>query len=65
MANQIGTFFESQPEDRRVSGIVDHLRKFWDKRMRRGIYAIVDHGGAGLHPTVVEAIAQMRTTDTA
>ena len=34
MANQIGTFFASQKGDDAVAGIADHIRKFWDPRMR-------------------------------
>jgi formate dehydrogenase subunit delta len=60
MANQIGDFFESQPEPQRVPGIADHIGKFWDKRMRREIYAHVDAGGAGLHPAVIEALARLK-----
>ena len=34
MANQIGKFFASQGRDKAVPGIADHIRKFWDPRMR-------------------------------
>jgi len=38
MANQIGTFFESMPDQAEaLSGIASHLRKFWDPRMRRAL----------------------------
>ena len=39
MANQIGKFFESQGHDQEVAGVADHIRKFWDPRMRKGIRA--------------------------
>ena len=36
-ANQIATFFASYPHDEAVAGIEDHLRKFWEPRMRNQI----------------------------
>ena len=42
MANQIGKFFAHQPHDRRSQSIADHLRKFWDPRMRGTILAHYD-----------------------
>ena len=60
MANQIGTFFASQKHAAAVDSIEDHLRKFWDPRMRKQIYAHLDSGGAGLDPNVREAIASLK-----
>ncbi len=56
MANQIGKFFHSQGHDKAVAGVSEHIRKFWDPRMRAGIFAHLDAGGAGLDPNVREAI---------
>jgi formate dehydrogenase subunit delta len=64
MANQIGKFFESQGHDQEVAGVADHIRKFWDPRMRKGIYAHLDAGGAGLDPNVLEALTTLRKADT-
>ena len=60
MANQIGRFFQSQGHDKAVSGTAEHIRKFWDPRMRRAIFAHLDAGGAGLDPNVREAIASLQ-----
>jgi formate dehydrogenase subunit delta len=60
MANQIGTFFKSQKPETVVSGIADHIKKFWDPRMLRSIYAHVDAGGAGLDPQVLEALQSLK-----
>ena len=62
MANRIGDFFEPQPKHEDVLvGIADHIRKFWDPRMRRELLAAIDAGHAGeLHPVVAEAIAAHR-----
>ncbi|MGA7998620.1 MAG: formate dehydrogenase subunit delta [Bradyrhizobium sp.] len=60
MANQIGKFFDSQGHDKAVPGIAEHIRKFWDPRMRTKIFAHLDAGGAGLDPDVREALATLR-----
>ena len=60
MANQIGKFFQSQGRDKAVAGIAEHIKKFWDPRMRRGIFAHLDAGGAGLDPNVREAIETLK-----
>ncbi len=52
MANQIGAFFASQKGDEAVNGIADHLKKFWDPRMRAALFAHLRAGGEGLDPQV-------------
>ena len=61
MANQIGKFFQSQGHGKAVPGIADHIRKFWDPRMLKAIFAHLDAGGAGLDPDVREAIATLKS----
>jgi formate dehydrogenase subunit delta len=60
MANQIGKFFESQGHDKAVPGITEHIKKFWDPRMRKMIFAHLDSGGAGLAPNVLEALNTLK-----
>ena len=60
MANQIGKFFQSQGHHQEVAGVADHIRKFWDPRMRKAIFAHLDAGGAGLDPNVLEAIESLK-----
>lgn len=59
MANQIGTFFISQEPDKAPAVIADHIRKFWDPRMRAAILDHVRSGGEGLLPQVRLAIEQL------
>lgn len=59
MANQIATFFASQPHGTAVSGIENHIRTFWDPRMRAKILAVMAGGGAGLTPLAQEAIGRL------
>jgi len=60
MANQIAKAFAIQGEARAVPQIVQHIRKFWDPRMRAGIQAHVAGGGAGLEPLAVKAVQQLQ-----
>jgi len=62
MANQIGDFFQAMPDrPEALEGIAQHLKKFWDPRMRRELLAQLDTGGDfGLHPVVAEAIRRHR-----
>ena len=65
MANQIGAFFESQGHDKAVPGIADHIKKFWDPRMLRMIFAHLDAGGAGLKPNALEALTKLQQAEQA
>jgi len=59
MANQIGKFFVAQKHPEGVASMTEHLKKFWDPRMRNAIIAHVDHGGAGLDPIAIEAVRRL------
>jgi formate dehydrogenase subunit delta len=60
MANQIGKFFISQGHDKAVTGVAEHLAKFWDPRMRNTIFSYWETGGAALDPCVREAVGRLR-----
>jgi formate dehydrogenase subunit delta len=62
MANQIGKFFAAQGREKSVEAIADHLKNFWDPRMRAAILADLDAGRANLDPAVREAVGRLRTT---
>ena len=55
MANQMADFFAAQSHDDAVAGIEDHIRKFWDPRMRRAMGEHLAAGAAGLKPLAREA----------
>ena len=59
MANQIGKFFASQGPEQAAAGTADHLRKFWEPRMRAEIVAHLRAGGAGMDPVVRLAVEQL------
>jgi formate dehydrogenase subunit delta len=59
MANQIGKFFAHQPEEKAVASIADHLKKYWEPRMRKAILEHLAAGGAGLDPLTRKAVATL------
>lgn len=59
MANQIAGFFAHGGEAKAVPAIADHLKKFWDPRMRIAIIAHVAAGGAGLAPFALKAVQSL------
>jgi formate dehydrogenase subunit delta len=62
MANQIATFFASQPGAAQDADVAAHLKAYWEPRMLRALYAHVDGGGEGLSPLVIRAVARLRET---
>ena len=56
MANQIGTFFVSQGADTAAAGVAEHIKKFWDPRMREAIVRHVEAGGQGLDEVARKAV---------
>jgi len=48
LANRIGEFFASYPcHEEAVEGVATHIRKFWEPRMRRQLYAHLDGTARG------------------
>lgn len=63
LANRIGDFFTAFPDrDEAIDGVAQHLRKFWEPRMRRRLYAHLDGpaAGEGLDTLVREAVTLRR-----
>ncbi|CUA98878.1 formate dehydrogenase subunit delta [Pannonibacter indicus] len=60
MANQIAKFMETKPHAEGVEGVASHINDFWEPRMRRQLFEIIDTGGQGLRPLVLEASEKIR-----
>ena len=60
MANQIAKFMESKPHDEGLTLLASHINDFWEPRMRRHLFEVLDAGGAGLRPLVREASAAIK-----
>ena len=71
MANQIAAFFNAQGDNGAPAAVANHLKQFWDPRMRAQLIQLVDDGAAmdhdgdkmGLDPSVVEAVRHLRDSD--
>ena len=60
MANQIESFFRSEPDrDLAIAGIENHMKRFWEPRMRKQIVAYLESGGAGLGDLAKAAIRRL------
>lgn len=60
MANQIALFMETKPHEEGLAGLASHINDFWEPRMRRQFFALLDAGAAGFRPLVIEAAARIR-----
>ena len=62
MANQIGEFFSAYPDrDEALEGIANHIRKFWEPRMRLKLFEGIDAGHTGgLTELVAQSLALHR-----
>ena len=62
MANRIGLFFAAQPDrEEALAGIAEHVKKFWEPRMRSRILAALGtEAGAGMSEIVVAALTAHR-----
>ncbi|MGD0501918.1 MAG: formate dehydrogenase subunit delta [Steroidobacteraceae bacterium] len=61
MANDIGNFFRSEPvHTDAVTGIANHISKFWTPRMREKLSAYISqHGNAELDELPREALESL------
>ncbi len=60
MANDIAAFFETQPvREEAVLGMVVHLEKFWEPRMRRRIVHQLHQDASELVPLAREAVSEL------
>ena len=56
MANQIARNLSVQGEDAAIAATAEHIRLFWDPRMKAGILAHCEQGGEGLDPLALKAL---------
>jgi formate dehydrogenase subunit delta len=63
MANGIGDFFSAMPDQEEARrDLATHIRKYWEPRMRRGIFEHLEREqGAGLREIVLVTLKEYRT----
>lgn len=60
MANNIGAFFKSEPDrELAIKGVEQHLRNFWEPRMRSAIIAHAQTHSDEMLDIVVEAVKRL------
>ena len=60
MANSIAAFFNADPDrEAAVAGVANHIKRFWEPRMKVAILAYDAKGGDGLDALVRKALAQL------
>jgi formate dehydrogenase subunit delta len=66
MANQIGQFFESMPDRAEAeAGIANHIKKFWEPRMRSALLAAHDAQETGDLRDIVKSTLTSRRSEVA
>ena len=55
MANQIATAFQTYPEEQAVKETANHIKSFWDPRMRRQLAEIIAKDETALNPIALAA----------
>ena len=58
-ANQIALYFASYPREEAVAGVADHIRMYWEKRMRQQLREYIEQGGGGLNELALEAAKRL------
>jgi formate dehydrogenase subunit delta len=57
--NQIALYFATFPREEAIEGVLDHIMKFWERRMKDQLLDYVAKGNTGLHELVLEAVKRM------
>lgn len=60
MANQISKFMESKPHSEGIALFASHINDFWEPRMRRQLFEVLDAGAQGLRPLAIEAASLIK-----
>lgn len=60
MANNIGSFFKSEPDrELAIKGVEQHIRNFWEPRMRTAIIAHAQTHSDEMLDIVAEAVKRL------
>lgn len=62
MVNDMASYFEAEPDRAlAVEGMVLHMQRFWEPRMRLQIVLYLRGGGTVMVPLACEAVAELGT----
>jgi len=57
MVNEIAAFFAGEDPPKAPENVANHLRRYWDPRMRKQIVEHASNGGEGLTPVAKAGVA--------
>jgi formate dehydrogenase subunit delta len=60
LINQVVIHFGYLPTERAATEVADHVRKFWDPRMKRRLFELVDSEASDFEPVALAAAALLR-----
>jgi formate dehydrogenase subunit delta len=60
LINQVVVHFGYLSTEQAVTEVADHVRKFWDPRMKRRLFELVDSGASDFEPVAVAAAELLR-----
>jgi len=60
LINKIVVHFGYLPADQAVTEVANHVHRFWDPRMKRRLFELVDSGTKDFEPVAVAAAALLR-----
>ncbi len=60
LINKVVVHFGYLSTEQAVTEVADHVRKFWDPRMKRRLFELVDSGTADFEPVAVAAAELLR-----
>jgi formate dehydrogenase subunit delta len=60
LINKVVVHFGYLPTEQAVNEVADHVRKFWDPRMKRRLLDLIDSGATDFEPVALAAAAQLR-----
>jgi formate dehydrogenase subunit delta len=60
LVNKVVLHFGYLPAEQAVTEVADHIRKFWDPRMKRRLFDLVDSEAGALEPVALAAAELLR-----
>jgi formate dehydrogenase subunit delta len=60
LINKIVVHFGHLPTEQAVAEVANHVQRFWDPRMKRRLFDLVDSQTTGFEPVAVAAAALLR-----
>jgi formate dehydrogenase subunit delta len=60
LINQVVIHFGYLSTEQAVTAVADHVRKFWDPRMKRRLFDLVDSEAGDFEPVALAAAALLR-----